>query len=650
MLNTKKVDLIKMYNQIIEEKGKSEVSFQKEIIVKPEYQDPDLPVVIGVGTGGGKTTLTTIKLEMFYRNPKNRGKKTIILSSSTKVLRKNFAESIEEFNPTFTYRSVANRKEFKQAVDDGIEVIIVLPQTLNNIKDLPKVEWLVVDEAHKWYFAKTIQEKIIPRCKPTYQWLLTGTPFKFTAANVRNKKYHIHYVSVSQMMDLGRVGNPNVSIITTDYDIKHSDYFQNVGEVRRTLNFGYKTHKSAFTKMVKEMLKCVKNPLKTITQRDLYQHVFGELDKTIVYCYSKQQARAFHKVCKSLGVNTLCSDSENDIDSTKFDSFKTNKDIKVLFVVDRGREGFDMPELFNIVDFTLSINPEVILQIMGRVLRLSFEQPNKTKQYFKISPANDVYYHKVIMTGVLQLICDEAFETFTGKIDQIKVPTGPRKPKSQPEGPRGPKGDNGPNLDPISYFSECNIPLTVGWWKEISTKHTDAFKTVCWTSINDIRKEWFGTYNEWTDDKIQSEALKYEDLNQLQKCEEGIKLYNVIRKLSNEKYQELAPHLYKYKRKRGGLTREECKVIVSTWKVLPSRSKGSSKKDIKVYARIKDRKWDDLLKDVPRTKRGQKTKRTDEEVRREARRRHWMIKKGLTEEQWLEKENKRNNNFTLNKK
>ncbi len=606
MLNTKLKDLISQYNQIIEEKGKSEVSFQKEIICKPENQNPDLPVVVGVGTGGGKTTMTVIKLEMFYSNPENRGKKTIILSSSTKILRKNFADSIEDFNPTFTYRSVANRKEFKQAVDDGIEVIIVLPQTLNNIKDLPKVEWLVVDEAHKWYFAKTIQDKIIPRCKPTYQWLLTGTPFKFTAENIQNKQYNIHYVSVSQMMDLGRVGNPNVSIVSTNYDIKHSDYFQNVGEVRRTLNFGYKTHKTAFTAMVKGMLKCVKNPLKTVTQRDLYQHVFGELDKTIVYCYSKQQARAFNKVCKSLGVNTLCSDSENDIDSTKFDLFKTDKDVKVLFVVDRGREGFDMPELFNIVDFTLSINPEVILQIMGRVLRLSFDQPNKTKQYFKIAPANDVYYHKVIMTGVLQLICDEAFETFTGKIGQIKIPVSPRKPRVKPEGPREPKGDKGPNLDPISQFSHCNIPLTVGWWKELSTKHSDEFKTVSWVSLNDIRKEWFGTYNEWTDEKIEAEALNYNNLKEMQNCEEGIKLYEILRKQSNEKYQKLAPHIYKYKRKRGGLTREECKTIIDTWSELPTRSKGSPKEDLKVYNRIKDRKWDDLLNNVPRAKRGKK--------------------------------------------
>lgn len=639
-------DLITQYNQIIEEKGKSEVSFQKEIICKPEYQNPDLPVVVAVGTGGGKTTMTTIKLEMFYRAKENRGKRTIILSSSTKVLRKNFYDDIHKFNPTFTYRSVNNRKEFQQAVDDGIEVIIVLPQTLNNIKDLPKVEWLVIDEAHKWYFAKTIQDRIIPRCRPTYQWLLTGTPFKFTAANITNKKYNIHYVSVSQMMDLGRVGNPVISLISTNYDIKHSDYFHNTGEVRNSINFGYNVHKEAFIKMTKGMLNTIKNPIKRLTQRDLLQHVFGQLDKTIVYCYSIQQSRAFQKICKNLGVNTLASNSENDIDSVKFETFKTDNNVKILFVIDRGREGFDMPELFNIVDFTLSTNPEVMLQIIGRVLRISKLQPNKTKSYYKVSPANDVFYHKTILSGVLSLIEQEEYSTFAGKIDQIKVPTLPIKPR-KPRKPGSGGGDNGPDIDPITQFFDAGISLNVGWWKEIKMKHSDVYKAICWTTLEDIRKKHFNIgRNEWSHEELTEVASNFNNITDMVATKEGLNAYDIISKY--DLWSKIAPHIQTKKNK--GLTYEECKVIVSTWKVLPSRSKGSSKKDIKVYGRIKDRGWEDLLKDVPKVKRGKKTKRTNEEVLREARRRHWMNKKGLTKEQWLEKENKRNNNFTLNTK
>ena len=99
-----------MYSEIISEKGFDEVSFQKDILTNPENDKPENPVVVAIGTGGGKTTLTTIKLEMIYRIKENRGKRTIILSSSTKILRKNFYDDINNFNPTFTYRSVNNRK------------------------------------------------------------------------------------------------------------------------------------------------------------------------------------------------------------------------------------------------------------------------------------------------------------------------------------------------------------------------------------------------------------------------------------------------------------------------------------------------------------------------------------------------------------
>jgi ERCC4-related helicase len=163
-----------MYDLIMREKGKDEVSFQREILTNPNYENPQSPLVIAVGTGGGKTLMTVIKLDMFYRIHQNRGKRTLICPSSTKVLRSNFEEELRNYNPSFSYAICKNRKDFIEAMDNGKEVIICLPQTLNNIQNLPKVEWLVVDEAHKWYFAKVMQ-KIISRCKPKYQWLLTGT-------------------------------------------------------------------------------------------------------------------------------------------------------------------------------------------------------------------------------------------------------------------------------------------------------------------------------------------------------------------------------------------------------------------------------------------------------------------------------------------
>ena len=53
----------------------------------------------------------------------------------------------------------------------------------------------------------------------------------------------------------------------------------------------------------------------------------------------------------------------------------------MLIAVDRGRIGFDMPELFNIVDFTMTQNLDMLLQMYGRLLRKSDLQKKKQKLY-----------------------------------------------------------------------------------------------------------------------------------------------------------------------------------------------------------------------------------------------------------------------------
>jgi hypothetical protein len=53
----------------------------------------------------------------------------------------------------------------------------------------------------------------------------------------------IHYVSVAKMMELGRVGNPLIHVVSTTYDIKKEDYFFNTGEVRNNLTYSYSQDK-----------------------------------------------------------------------------------------------------------------------------------------------------------------------------------------------------------------------------------------------------------------------------------------------------------------------------------------------------------------------------------------------------------------------
>ena len=425
------------YYDLIKKYGLNEVKEQKDFLTNPDFITPVKPLVLAGGTGFGKTFTTILKLITFYSNPENKGKKTIILPSSTKVLRNNFGESMDIFNGLpFTYCVCTGKRDFNRAVKySDCDVIIVLPQTLANIKELPKVEWLVVDEAHKWYFAKTIGE-IITKTKPTYQLLLTGTPFKF---NAKKDDYLMFYVPIEDMIDAGNVGNPLIEVVSSSINLKEDDFEPSSKEVRSNLSFSYK---------------------------------------------------------------------ESDIDSTEFNKFKTEEGYRVLLVVDRGKEGFDMPELFNIVDFTLSTNPEIILQILGRVLRISKEQPNKQKIYYKVASQNTASFILTLMTGILQLVNREYYSTFTGKFDELKVPTMPReKPQLGPKR----KNTNSFSTRALRYFQDVNIPLTADFWNQLSFKQGDVWKTMGQTTLKQVISEMAGKRGKFfiTKDLCEKEAALY---------------------------------------------------------------------------------------------------------------------------------------------
>jgi len=539
------------YSKLLSQYGLNEVKEQKEFLTNPEFITPNKPLVLAGGTGFGKTFTAILKLIMFYMNVENKGKKTIILPSSTKVLRDNFGESLGFFKELpFTYCVANGKREFKNAVKNDCDVIIVLPQTLAGVEKLPKVEWLVVDEAHKWYFAKTIGT-IITKCNPTYQLLLTGTPFKF---NARKKDYLMFYVPIEDMIAAGNVGNPMVEVVSTSIDLRNEDFEPSSNEIRHNLKWSYKEDKNQLVMVAKELHKNLKTRYRKYTIGRLLG-VFG-VDKTIIYCYSKNQARHFYKAFQSsdLKNKVLISNSEDDIDSEEFNKFKTQEQYRVLLVVDRGREGFDMPELFNIVDFTLSTNPEVILQILGRVLRISKEQPNKQKMYYKVASMNTAPFMLTLMTGILQLVKREYYETFTGRFDEIKIPVMPkeRKPREERD-PRTPS--NTFNARALQYFYDVNIPLTADFWNQLNFHQNDIWKTMGQTTLKQVLSEMSGKDGGIfrTKDWAKERALPYKTPGELFTNDGAAYTYILEQGWMAEFY----PNDYKPKN-MNGYSKEEC--------------------------------------------------------------------------------------------
>jgi len=496
---------MKNYSSIVKKLGYNEYNYQKEFLSKPEFYEPSLPLVLAFDTGGGKTSTAIMKLDIYYSNSKNKGKRTIIFPHATNVLRNNFAESLKDYgNVSFSYCVIEDSTQIEDVFNSDCEVIIVLPQTVRkHLNKLGKVDWMIVDEAHEWYFAPAYQ-RIKNALRPEYIMLMTGTPSKF---NNKPDEFLYYHVSYEMLHKEGQVGNARVEIVSSNYEMNDQDILKSGNVHSRVASNPNKSIKS-LENVCKQMLRTLNNPtnnrLKVVN--NVLGEVFNTLEQTIIFCNSQSQAKQFYKsLNKALPGKVLISISEDGGDSEEFITFKENPEYKVLLLVRKGRLGFSMTELYNIVDFTLSTNVDVISQMLGRVLRIG--KKNKMKYYFKVSPQNTVWYFEAIMKIVLRNKMQDVFSTYDGNQNAVKLPRDKKRKPRKPSGERGPRRERTPNFSEI----DTDILSNIEFFKQVYHKGGEAFQTVSWTTLDDVRKECFNLRDRRTADNL----ITYDECIQL---------------------------------------------------------------------------------------------------------------------------------------
>jgi len=559
----------KIYDKIVKKRGFRELPYQKDFLTNPIYENPKKPLVLAAGTSSGKTFMAIMWAEIFYSNPSNSNKRTLLIPASRTVLRDNTATELKEFNPSFTYCVATNKAELLQAIKNKCNVIVALPQTLiGNMDVLPKFNNFILDEAHQWYFKSTIQN-IIKKVSPKYQLLLTGTPSRFIA---KADKFVFKYVPVMELYDLKQVTNVKMEVVSSSYDFKQSDYHSSYGNLKSNVRMSDKQSDNALMVVCKEMIKKLKNPIKGMhnvnrLSKNLFS-VFGELDKTIIFCHSLKQADAFYNSLESfkgLQGKVLVSHSENDKDSKLFEQFRNDSYIKVLVAVDRGRLGYNMPELFNVVDFTLTQSLDMLLQMYGRLLRLS--KTNKEKIYYKVATKNTAPYFVDLMTAMLCLTDMEWYSKFNGKnMGGILIPKVLNNTKKKSKSATTPSKSKG--TKPSISLADLDIPLDLNLFRQ-SALHTnnDEFATIAWNTLEDTKREFFNIkrnkaytkdefYKIVKDNNLQNKTdiRNFEGAN-LRKIALNLNLWHMFPNgkrgidLSNEAYNEIKNEALKYNTK-----------------------------------------------------------------------------------------------------
>jgi len=435
-------NLEKELKQIFKERGLEGRDYQIRNILN--YTDPQKPHVTAVGTAGGKTILSAARFELYYKcGLIKKNEKVVIIPADKTILRGNFKGQFDKFKPTsFTYSVVEDKIQLIEAIENNIQVIIGLPQLLkDHAKLLKNVKWLVLDEAHKWYFAPTIKgiiKDLTPKKGVLHQSLLTGTPFKF---NRYKNNFIIDYASVSTLYNQGYADDVNMQVLHTSLSLTRLDWSSITGNLRDDKKFTKKEIDKTLSEMILELVKKVKLPIKDLSTvhnitKNMASKLFGKLEKTIIFTHRTDAANVVAEYLTLHGVNCIVSHSniDGEIAEESFSEFKKDNNIKVMVSVNRGKEGFDFPELYNIIDMTYSQNFEVVMQMIGRLLRPSNKKTYKV--FYKVAPNNTAGYFTDWMDCLIQLFDDKWYQDFNGR-NMLDV-TVPNALLSRPKGEKQP--------------------------------------------------------------------------------------------------------------------------------------------------------------------------------------------------------------------
>jgi len=441
----------------------------KNIVGK--YLAPCLAHVIAIGTSGGKTYTVAAKLEFLYRfgfiKP---NQKVMILAADKSILRSNFYESFNSFfenkKASFEYRAVHSKKELREALEDGVQVIITLPQTIsddNTLSLLSQFDWarLIQDEGHKWYFARTNYRSRSPR-------------------------FIIEYTSVREMYQLGYLSDFSAHVLHSNVDLKKLDYVSMLGNLRKNTRIGKTELEKSFNDVIDGIIKKLKIPVKGLTTMHNATKnitaVFGRLQKSIIFAHGIPEANCLLEYLRLNGVNAVITHSQMNVDSNDvFDDFKNKEEIKVLIAVNQGKEGFDFLELYNVIDMTFSYNFEVVMQMIGRILRKS--DLIKNKYFFKVAPKHNASYTVNWMNALFMLFDKEWYSRFDGK-NGFDIPIfRERKSKSTSRGNSGPREPRptSPTYTNLDQFLSLEFMEKNSYFKL-----NDSLSTVAHTTLGEI--------------------------------------------------------------------------------------------------------------------------------------------------------------------
>jgi superfamily II DNA or RNA helicase len=349
---------------------KTDYSYQPkaaEILMSKMLSKKYLATVLAACPGAGKTTISQMVLNSYVAM--FPGSKALVLTEGQNTLKNQYISELENSHIKINF-------SFGDFTTEA-QVRVGLPQSISQLKG--GFDLLIVDEAHRFYFAEMIQE-IVKKYNPKHILLMTGSPTQFNDHNEKhptkygnNGKYGIHYISAEELQRQGVFSAVNMDVIRVG----------DRGQAYTSMKLALEVAKSKKDDLSKIMVAC----------------------PTIAYAYEVKKALI------AAGYAVSLSTSKNDQDDDQINLFKLGH-TNALIVVGKGILGFNDSNITALFDFKSSSNLDTSYQLFARVLR---KHPKAVvKSYYRIA---DKDFNKEVLTlhKMLGLMKTEIFKGFTGK-------------------------------------------------------------------------------------------------------------------------------------------------------------------------------------------------------------------------------------------
>ena len=392
------------------------------IIRDLDFDNPDTlrQVVLAAAPGAGKTFIMAMVLNTVHKR-KGKGK-TLVLSHGQNQLKLQNFEALKEATDL-------NVGLYDPTHEDNMthDVVVTIPQSMKgtvDAGDLAKFDFIICDESHQFWLS-TMNKTIVAGSKANKILLMTGTPSKFNRKNndaIKAKQPKPYTVHIKAMKELVPFMSPvQYKIFESKCDIERDRYVEHgkygtKGDAKTNFKIPVESLKQSVKELAEEVLLV------------LGAKSVDDIEPTLIACRNTTDARIIKEgLEKALDTKCLLSDSKNDKPSKELLAFQHGyedwesaqkygeepvKPVKEKFciVVGRGKLGFNMPTLGNVIDFTFSENPDSIYQLFARVLR---KHPDiKTKRFFRVSPFRRINATKWSLEQALSLMCPINLATY----------------------------------------------------------------------------------------------------------------------------------------------------------------------------------------------------------------------------------------------